>query len=176
MDHVAALPYLAAAVPPRRRTDVLSWVVRPLRLHIRALLALNVAYFGFVILRATYKGLNRALQRTLLETVDAAFSPSGALGPLVRSYTDGQLLSAIGWTFVVNLLLGSLVALTVPSLVVPFGGRNRPLPSGAVGDHVLTESNTRVHRQHVRSRAAAAAPKRTSSACRVCGSSLKPER
>ena len=81
-----------------------------------------MSYFGVLVLAGVYAALNPAAQRALLDTVDSAFSPSGALGPLVRSYMDGQLLSAIGWTFVVNLVLGTLVMLTLPSLVVPFGG------------------------------------------------------
>jgi hypothetical protein len=51
-----------------------------------------------------------------------AFSPTGSLGPLVQAYVTGDLPGAIALTFVVNLVLGSAVVLTLPSAVVPFAG------------------------------------------------------
>jgi hypothetical protein len=120
MERVAPLPFTPVAAPPR--IGALSWIVSPLWLHRRALVVLNVTYFGVVAIAGGYAALNPAVQRTLLDTIDSAFSPTGALAPLVRSYVEGQLLTAIGLTFVVNLVLGTLVALTLPSLVVPFAG------------------------------------------------------
>ena len=52
--------------------------------------------------------------------VAGRFSPDGQLGPLVRAYLDGQLVRAIGLTFLVNLVLGALLYVTLPSLVLPF--------------------------------------------------------
>jgi hypothetical protein len=40
----------------------------------------------------------------------------------VQAYVAGDLLGAIALTFVVNLVLGSAVVLTLPSAVVPFAG------------------------------------------------------
>jgi hypothetical protein len=48
-----------------------------------------------------------------------AFSPSGGLGPLVQAYTSGNLLGAMLVTFLVNLVLGSAVVLTLPSAILP---------------------------------------------------------
>jgi hypothetical protein len=119
MERAAALP------TPHRRGDLLAaavWSFAPVWTHRRALATLNAVYFGTVAIAAGFAALNPALQTALLEGVDEAFSPSGALGPLVRAYTEGQLASAIALTFAVNLLLGCVVALTLPSTIIPFAG------------------------------------------------------
>jgi len=90
--------------------------------HIRALLALNVLYFGVAALAAGYAFFNPAVQAALTQAAVDAFSPSGGLGSLVQAYLNGELLAAIVMTFLVNLILGSFVFLTLPSSVIPFAG------------------------------------------------------
>jgi hypothetical protein len=51
-----------------------------------------------------------------------AFSPNGGLGSLMQAYLSGALLLAIVLTFLVNLIFGSFVFLTLPSSVIPFAG------------------------------------------------------
>jgi hypothetical protein len=100
----------------------LAWLVEPLARHRRALVGLNLAYFGAAVIAAAYAALNPGLQGATLQAAGEAFSPTGALGPLVRSYSEGQLAAAVGLTFLVNLLLGSGLTVTLPSAVVPFFG------------------------------------------------------
>jgi hypothetical protein len=64
---------------------------------------------------------NRQIQQTLLDVIGEGFS-QGMLADVVEAYTQGQLLQAIGLTFIVNLFLGSLAVITLPSLIVPFSG------------------------------------------------------
>jgi hypothetical protein len=90
--------------------------------HVRALLALNALYFGVVVVAAGYAFLNRAAQSELTNAAVDAFSPTGSLGPLIQAYLGGELLRAILLTFLVNLILGSLVVIALPSAVVPFAG------------------------------------------------------
>ena len=90
--------------------------------HLRALLVLNLVYFGVAGLAAIYAFANPALQSELTQVAADAFSPAGGLGPLVQAYLAGELLQAIVLTFLVNLIFGSLVFLTLPSAVVPFAG------------------------------------------------------
>lgn len=90
--------------------------------HIRALLVLNGLYFGVAALASGYALLNPAVQADLTQTVADAFSPSGSLGPLMQAYLTGELLLAIVMTFLVNLIFGSVVFLTLPSAVIPFAG------------------------------------------------------
>ena len=90
--------------------------------HLRALLGLNLVYFGVAVLAAIYAFTNPALQSELTQVAADALSPAGGLGPLVQAYLGGELLRAIALTFLVNLIFGSLVFLTLPSAVVPFAG------------------------------------------------------
>ncbi len=83
---------------------------------------MNLLYFGTVVAGALYTLIEPQAQTALLRQVGAAFSPTGSLGPVVEAYRTGQLPSAILLTFLVNLFLGSLLALTLTSLVVPFAG------------------------------------------------------
>ena len=88
--------------------------------HVRALLVLNALYFGVVALGAGYAFMNPAVQAELTRAAVDAFSPSGGSGALVQAYLNGALLAAIVMTFVVNLVIGSLVFLTRPSAGIPF--------------------------------------------------------
>jgi hypothetical protein len=90
--------------------------------HLKALLVLNLVYFGVGALAAAYAFADPPLQSELTQVAAGAFSPAGSLGPLVQAYLGGELLRAIVLTFLVNLILGSLVVLTLPSAVVPFAG------------------------------------------------------
>ena len=90
--------------------------------HVRALLVLNAVYFGAAVLAAGYAFLNPVIQSQVTEAAVDAFSPTGGLGPLVQAYLGGELLRAILLTFLVNLILGSLVVITLPSAVIPFAG------------------------------------------------------
>jgi len=124
MDRAATLPAARSTAQPRgqRVARSAAWIVRPLWSHRRALAVLNATYFGTAVVAAAYARLNPAVQTELLSSAGEAFSPTGALGPLVRSYTEGQLVTATALTFLVNLVLGSVMALTLPSSIVPFAG------------------------------------------------------
>jgi hypothetical protein len=94
----------------------------PLREHRRAWLGMNLLYFGTVALGMFAVLVYPAMQQSLLQGVGQAFSPTGTLGPLVQAYTEGRLVMAIVLTFLVNLVLGSILVLSLPSLVIPFAG------------------------------------------------------
>jgi len=98
------------------------WILRPLLDNQEAWLLLNVLYFSVALLGAIFSFLNPSPQKALLSGVREALSPGSSLGPLVDAYRGGHLVSAALLTFAVNLLAGSLLFITVPSLVVPFAG------------------------------------------------------
>ena len=102
--------------------DMLDWMLAPLREHRRAWVGMNILYFGTVALGMLAVLVYPALQQSLLQGVGQAFSPTGTLGPLVQAYTEGRLGMAMVLTFLVNLVLGSLLVLSLPSLVIPFAG------------------------------------------------------
>lgn len=89
--------------------------------HRRAYLVLNLAYYGLVILGMVYVSIHPSLQESLLESLGMAYT-SGPLAGIAGAYTGGKVLAAMAITFVVNLVLGSLVQMTLPSLIVPFSG------------------------------------------------------
>jgi hypothetical protein len=68
-----------------------------------------------------YTAFDRSLQQALMEDVGGALT-EGALAPVLDAYTSERALLAIGLTFGINLVVGSLGSITLPSLVIPFSG------------------------------------------------------
>ena len=58
----------------------------------------------------------------MLKAVGKAFHGNGPLGPVGAAYKSGNVWAAIVLTFAVNLFIGSLFSITVPSMIVPFSG------------------------------------------------------
>lgn len=98
----------------------LSWVFAPALAHRKALAVMNLIYLGAIVLGVAMTAVDPGLQKNLLRQVGESFSTS--LRPVVEAYTQGRLLPAILWTFSVNLFMGSILVITLPSLVVPFWG------------------------------------------------------
>jgi hypothetical protein len=97
-----------------------SWQI--VREHRRPYVILNVIYYGLVALSMLYVAfVNPALQEQLLATIEVALT-EGPLETVAGTYLGGNVLAAAVVTFVVNLLMGSLLYITVPSLVIPFVG------------------------------------------------------
>ena len=86
-----------------------------------AYLVINAVYYGLVVLGMVYVGFNQPLQQMLLKSIGQAFT-AGPLSIVGTTYDKAQIFPAIGLTFIVNLLLGSIAEITVPSLVIPFSG------------------------------------------------------
>ena len=102
--------------------QALAWIFAPALEHRRELLAVNIAYFGVVVLGMLVILVSPEIQTSLLQSVGEAFSPTGSLGPLVQAYETGDLPTAITLTFLVNLILGAGVFITLPSVAIPYAG------------------------------------------------------
>lgn len=87
----------------------------------KAYITLNVVYYGLVVVCMVYVAFDQELQKSLLDQIGAAFM-TGPLSFVGEAYVNAQMLTAILATFFVNLLLGSLAVITLPSLIVPFSG------------------------------------------------------
>ena len=87
----------------------------------RAYAIINAIYYGLVLIFMGVAAFNPALQDELLKTVGQSFM-TGPLAVVGQAYVNAEVLKAIGLTFVVNLFLGSLVVITIPSLFIPFVG------------------------------------------------------
>jgi len=78
----------------------------------------NAYYFGLVILGALSALAFPQAQRYMLDMVQTGLS-SGPLSSLGSAYTSGNVLYAAAVTFVTNLFLGTIVEITIPSLIIP---------------------------------------------------------
>jgi hypothetical protein len=82
---------------------------------------INIGYFttvlfGMVIVRASPE-----LQQTLVNMIGEAFT-TGPMQYVSGAYSNGEAVAAIGLTFIINLLVGCFVSITMPSLIIPFSG------------------------------------------------------
>ena len=101
---------------------ILTPALRVIREHRKAYIAINIGYYGIVLLFMVLVAGHQGLQRSLIGSVGVGFSSAGPLGFLGQAYQSGQVGLAALYTFVLNLFAGSLLYITVPSLVVPFAG------------------------------------------------------
>jgi hypothetical protein len=103
----------------------MSWLrsaVRVVDNHRRAYAAINLGYYGLVVVAMLYVSLfNRPLQQQLLDSVQGAFT-EGPLSTVGGAYLEGNVVLAAVLTFVVNLVAGSFLYITLPSLILPFAG------------------------------------------------------
>jgi hypothetical protein len=88
-----------------------------IRHNIKAYLIINFVYYGLVIVGMIAVSRHPTLEQTLRNGIRANFNPQ-----LMQAYADGSVLPAIYLTFVNNFMLASMVAITPPSLVIPFWG------------------------------------------------------
>ena len=96
-----------------------AWSI--VRANWRVYIIINVLYYGIVAIAMVYVTFNPHLQEALFELVGQAFT-QGPLTAVGEAYGGGQVMAAIGLTFVVNLLVGSFIYITLPSLFIPFLG------------------------------------------------------
>jgi hypothetical protein len=82
----------------------------------------HIAYFGLYVVAAVLIHENRALHGILMSSVQQAFSSQGPLGVAGKAYLSGSIIRAAGVTFVVNLFLGALLVITLPSMILPGSG------------------------------------------------------
>ncbi|MHB1416570.1 MAG: hypothetical protein ACYC1C_15090 [Chloroflexota bacterium] len=102
--------------------QALALVRKPLAGHLAALLAMNLLYFGALGAGIAYTAVDPRAQARLTQAVGEAFAANGVLTPVLRAYQEGSLGSAAALTFLTNLVLGSGLDITLPSLIVPFAG------------------------------------------------------
>lgn len=110
----------------------------------RPYLILNATYYGLVVLAMTYVAVvDPALQEHLLSDVEGAFA-EGPLAAVGGAYLGGKVIAAAVLTFVVNLSVGSLLFITLPSLIVPFSGLLLGAYRAALWGLILAPTNTQL--------------------------------
>jgi hypothetical protein len=103
---------------PNGRLRSLRAAFQDLQQFLWAFVGMNLVYFGVLLAAMVFVVFHRQTQQALLSGVTSAFKTT----PVGDAYAGGHLASAILMTFAVNLIAGSLLYITLPSLVVPFAG------------------------------------------------------
>ncbi|MGD9722214.1 MAG: hypothetical protein AB7O59_11775 [Pirellulales bacterium] len=85
----------------------------------RAYAVSNALYYGLVVAGMLLATMSRETQAAVHEAVNEGIK--GPLSPVVGAYESGVVPAAAA-TFLVNLLAGSLLVITLPSLLIPFSG------------------------------------------------------
>lgn len=85
-------------------------------------LFINALYFGMVILGAIIAIAYPQAQMALLNAAGQTYGAdsSNPLSGVGQAYRSGNVLLAAAVTFVTNLFLGTLIEITIPSLIIPF--------------------------------------------------------
>jgi hypothetical protein len=96
-----------------------SWVM--VQDNRRPYLAINLTFYGLVLFFMIYAAFNQPLQRDLINAVGQSFM-TGPLSIVGSAYMNAEVLKAIALTFSVNLFIGALITITLPSLIIPFSG------------------------------------------------------
>ena len=103
-----------------------SWLAAPLvelQKRPRLVWGVHLAYFGIVILGSVLIHELPDVQTAFLSIVrDALTAKSGVLAAAGKAYGSGSIPRAAVVTFVVNFFLGSLLMITLPSIIVPGSG------------------------------------------------------
>jgi hypothetical protein len=78
-------------------------------------------YYGLILVFMGVAAVNPGLQNELIRATDESVT-NGPLAMVGEAYSDASVLKAMAMTFVVNLFIGSLAFMTLPSMIVPFLG------------------------------------------------------
>ncbi len=88
--------------------------------NFREYVLLNLLYYGLVVASMAYTYAFPEVQEELMQELRMEFPE--AFPWVVEAYTKGDFPMAAALTFSVNLILGSVAYITLPSLIIPFGG------------------------------------------------------
>lgn len=94
-------------------------LLQPLLAHRRAYITINIIYYGLVILGMIFVAFNPEVQTNLLQSVRQSFDQNPLLTPVSEAYGTGQVLRSMGLTFIINLVLGTLIQIALPSMIIP---------------------------------------------------------
>ncbi|WP_186172358.1 MULTISPECIES: stage II sporulation protein M [Burkholderiaceae] len=93
-----------------------------IRTHKNAYLLINVAFYGLLIVMMAATCGWPELQAQFKPGTQAAFDQPGLFKTVGELYASRNLLLAMALTFGVNLIVASLLLITLPSLILPFIG------------------------------------------------------
>lgn len=88
--------------------------------NLKLYLVLNILYYGLIAAAMAYVFAYPQVQQELMAATMTEASQE--IPGVFNAYVSGNFAVAVIGTFLVNLTLGTLVWITLPSLLVPFGG------------------------------------------------------
>ena len=103
------------------RSSPASTLLAPIQRHRRTYLVMNAVFFGLVLLGMLIAAAQPSLQQSMLDQVRHALQ-RGLMESVADAYHNHHLFKAIILTFLINLILGSVLQLQIPSMIVPFFG------------------------------------------------------
>lgn len=116
----------------------------------RAYILSNLICYGLFICGAIAMALvPTAMKQSMIQQL-GVFLTKGTYAPVTDAYRSGFILLAILLTFVVNLIIGRFLSITLPSVIIPFSGilMYVPVPfimglmvSLALGTRTITDIN-----------------------------------
>ncbi len=86
----------------------------------RAYFGLNILYYGLVTASMVFTYFFPDVQSGLLELIRIGITD--AFPWIVEAYKSGNFPLAVVLTFLINIFLGSFLYITLPALIIPFGG------------------------------------------------------
>jgi hypothetical protein len=98
----------------RSALDVLRRARRPY-------LILRLFYYALIVWMMVYIVFDRTIQETLSQLVLDTLG-TGPLAPVLDAFDAGQMLLAVVLIFAINLVGATFLAITLPSLIIPFSG------------------------------------------------------
>jgi len=98
-----------------------SAAIQIVRTRRRIYAAVNILYYGLVLAGMAWSQVDHSLAVRLRQAVNESVA-GGGLAPIARVYESGQILTAMALTLALNLFVGSLASITIPSLLLPFSG------------------------------------------------------
>src|SRR5688572_13241458 len=96
-------------------------LLSPVQRHFRVYLAMNAVFYGLVLIAMLITAAAPSIQSSLLDSTKTALR-QGILKIVADAYVGQHLFLAIVLTFVVNLILGSVIQLHLPSMIIPYLG------------------------------------------------------
>lgn len=85
-------------------------------------LVLNLIFYGFMVIGMAVTFINPNFRQALNACNSKFFSTMPVLSSLTNAYRSNNIFMAFLLTFIVNLILGAFLYITVPSLFSPFIG------------------------------------------------------
>ena len=88
----------------------------------KVFIIMNIIFYGLFILCMLVAWVFPDLQANAIASVDQDLSIPLMESTVVAAYDNGNILLAAFYTFLINLVVGSFLTMTLPSLIIPFSG------------------------------------------------------